>query len=450
MATSLFDSTIYDGMFASHNMRLIFDERGALERWVRVEKAVSKVQGELGLIPTEAAAAITASLSAADIDLVELHADTRQVGRPIVGLARQLARQVPAPHAQWVHYGITTYDMMDSGTALQVGDGLALIRQRMRDLRGLWEALASEHRDTLMIGRTNGQHAQPSTFGARVATWLEEFVRHQERVDSAAQHAVVIQLGGMVGSLASVHPHGLEMRRAVAAELGIRAPLTNWHNARDALTNVAQTLGLVCASLARIARDIAAHASTDVGELYEAGESGRGRSSGMPHKRNPRSAEFAEATARLGRQRAAGMAEVMGQEYERSGGTYIAEWMLLPEVFLLTSAALDWSIDLFERLQVDDVRMRANIDVTRGLVLSERYTLFLATRMNKFEARKILDSACATVREGRCPLDTVLRRMPELQGVVTDDEWRTLADPGGYLGAAGDMVDAAVRASRDA
>ncbi|MFT5446594.1 MAG: 3-carboxy-cis,cis-muconate cycloisomerase [Gammaproteobacteria bacterium] len=132
--------------------------------------------------------------------------------------------------------------------------------------------MAIAHRDTVMIGRTNGQHAQPTTFGARIAQWLEAFMRHQSRLAFAGDDASTIQLGGMVGSLASVHPNGLEMRERMASRLGLNLIATNWHNSRDSIAAVAQVLGLICASLARIARDIAALGSTDIAEVYEKGK----------------------------------------------------------------------------------------------------------------------------------------------------------------------------------
>jgi 3-carboxy-cis,cis-muconate cycloisomerase len=447
VASSLLDWTIYQDTFASPEMRAVFDERAAVRRWVDVERAASRAQARLGIVPAEAGPIIAANLDAAAVDLEQLREDTAEVGRPIVGLARQLAAQVPAPHDAWVHYGITTYDVMDTGTVLQVRDGLDALRADIDLLCEQWETLATGHRDTVMIGRTNGQHAQPTTFGLRVAGWLEELLRHRERLDGAARRVLHIQLGSMVGTLASVHPHGLRLREEMAVELGLAVPLSNWHNNRDALAALLQSLGLLCASLARIARDVASLCSSDFGELREAGARGRGRSSGMPHKRNPRAAEFAEALGHLGRQRAEAASDVMGQEHERSGGRWIAEWMIVPEVFLLGSGALRWSLDLFARLEVDAVRMRENIDASRGLAMSECLTLTLAARVDKFRARALMDEACAAARAGARPLQQVMREMPEVMALISEEELADCFRPEAYLGHAGEMVDAVVAAS---
>jgi 3-carboxy-cis,cis-muconate cycloisomerase len=446
-AISLFDWTTYRHMFNSERMARIFGEQGTTECWVEVEKAIARAQAKLGVMPEDAAQEIEKTISFSKLDLERLHADTLDVGRPIAGLAQQLAEQVGNGHDVWVHYGITTYDVMDTGKVLQVRDGLIEILQQMAVFRKLLMGLAAKHRDTVMIGRTNNQHAQPQTFGAKLAIWIEEFLRHEERLREAQKRVLVVQFGGAVGTLASLEPDGLKFRAAVAEELGLGTANSNWHNARDAMTEVALCLGNVCASLARIAQNINSLGSTEIGELSETGKQGRGRSTSMAHKRNPRAAEFAEAVARLGRQRAMGMVEIMGQEHDRCGGTWIGEWMLLPETFLLTSGALAWAIDLIGRLEVNAARMRSNVDMKRGLALTERYTLELAKRMSKFEARRILDRACAETVSKETPLAEVLAGMPAVTAVMTDAEIAALSDPATYVGAAPKIVDNVLRAA---
>ena len=448
-STSLFDWNIYQDIYAPAEMKNVFGERGAIESWINVERAISRTQGAIGIIPEAAAQAIDSKLGIDIIDFDRLQSDVQIVGRPVVGLVRQLTDAVGEPHNVWVHYGVSTYDIMDSGTACQIKDGIEIIHRQLAELREIWENLAEEHKLTIMIARTNGQHAQPTTFGARVANWLEEFVRHHKRVLSSGHEAASVQLGSVTGSLASVHPNGLELRDGVAAELGLRSTQANWHNARDAIAACVLNLGLVCASLARIARDVASLSSTDIGETREVGQSGRGRSSAMPHKQNPRASEFAEGVARLGRQRAMGISEVMAQEHERSGGGYTAEWMLVPDVFLLTSAALQWQIDLFSRLQIDKERMSQNIQATRGMALSENLTLFLARRMNKMEARKRVDLACERVRQSSKSMSEVLKSGPEFKDLFSDQDIENLLDPTKYIGAAPEIVERTISYSRD-
>lgn len=440
-AISLFDWSIYKHLFSSERMEAIFSEQKTIECWIEVEKAVAQAQARLGIIPAEAAEAIDRCLEFDKIDFNRLRADTLEVGRPIVGLVSQLAGQVGGDHGAWVHYGITTYDIMDTGKVLQVRDGLLEILTAMARFGRLLKDMAVKHRDTVMIGRTNNLHAQPTTFGAKLAIWIEEFLRHEQRLIEAKKRVLMVQFGGAVGTLASIHPQGLKFRDEVAAELELGVPLSNWHNARDSMTEVASSLGNICASLARIAQNISNLSGTDIGELSETGKLGRGRSTSMAHKKNPRAAEFAEAVARLGRHRATGMLEVMGQEHDRCGGTYISEWMLIPETFLLTSGALAWAIDLLGRLEVHDKRMRANVESTHGLALTERFTLALAKRMSKFEARRRLDEACASVAATGKTLAETLAAMPEVCKVMSEKEITALSEPESYVGSAPEIVD---------
>lgn len=440
-SVSVFDWQTYRHMFSTPRMEEIFGERNTLVQMIEAEKAATRAQGKLGIVPAEAASEINKCLSFDALDLERLHQDTLDVGRPIAGLASQLAAQVPDPHKVWVHYGVTTYDIIDTGKVLQIRDGLDEILAAMTRYSDQLENLAKAHRDTVMIGRTNNLHALPTTFGLRLAVWIEELMRHRDRLLAARERALVVGFAGAVGTFASMGDEGLNFRREVAMELGLSHTLSSWHNARDTITEVSLCLGNLCGSLARNAQNINAMGASEIREISERGDAGRGRSTSLPQKRNPRAAEFAESVARLGRQRAMGMVEFMGQEGDRCGGTWIGEWLLVPETFLLTSGALHWACDLMERLDVHPENMRANIDLTLGMAVGERFTLALAQKMNKFEARKLLDAACARVYQDGVSLAEALAADPAVLEVLSKDQITKLADPAGYVGAAPDIVD---------
>ncbi|MEK9678674.1 MAG: adenylosuccinate lyase family protein [Rhodospirillaceae bacterium] len=448
-SNSLFDWTIYRHLFSAEAMERIFSEAAALERMVAFERAVAKVQGEMGMIPEDAARQIVEKISAENLDLERLRQDTLVVGRPVIGLVKQLAEQAGEDSSQYVHYGMTTYDVMDTATVLQVRDGLDEILAGVRRYRDGLKKLITDHRDTVMVARTINMHALPTTFGAKLANWLEEMLRNQERLQAARDRVLVVQLGGAVGTMASLNLNGLEFRAALARELGLGTIKSNWHNARDSMSEVMLCLGNLCASLARNAQNLSHLAGSDIGEVSEGGAVGYGRSSSMAHKRNPRAAEFAEATARLGRQRATGILDVMGQDHDRHGGTWIAEWMLVPETFLLTSGALNWAVDLLQRLEVHSDKMLENLNASQGLVLTERYTLVLAEKLGKAEARRLIDEACAVVLETQSPLARVLLEMTEVRSVLRKEEIQALSDPRTYVGAAGEIVDAVLALNDD-
>lgn len=445
---SLFDWQIYRHLFCTPRMAEIFGETNTLRQMIEAEKAASRAQGKLGIVPASAASVIEQCLDFDKLDLERLRVDTVDVGRPVAGLVAQLAQQVPAPHDVWVHYGITTYDVMDTGKVLQIREGLEEILSGVSRYNSILARLAEAHRETLMVGRTNNLHALPTTFGARLAVWIEEMLRHGDRLEEASKRSLVVGFAGAAGTLASMGDKGRQFRKAVAAELDLGHTLASWQNARDSVTELSLCLGNICASLARNAQNINAMSATEVGEVSERGAAGRGRSTSLPQKRNPRAAEFAEAVARLGRQRATGMVEIMGQEGDRCGGTWIGEWMLLPETFLLTSGALHWACDLMDRLDVHADRMLANVSLTNGMALGERFTLALAGRMSKFEARKRLDAACARVHEESITLAEALTGDPAVSALFSVEEIQALADPAGYVGSAPAIVDDVLRRLR--
>lgn len=439
--TSIFDWTIYQNLFSAPEMEAVFDEAGTIASWVEVERAVARAQAKIGIAPNAFAKEIDNKLRAEKIDLQRLQASTKKIGRPIVGLIEQLKEQVDSEAREWVHYGITTYDTMDTGRSLQLRDGLILIKASLARFQAQLIQLAKAHRNTLMIGRTNNLHAQPMTFGTKLATWIEECLRHQERLDALEARALVIQFGGAVGTLASLGDKGLAFRDAVAEELGLHSVTSNWHNARDGIVETGQVLGLICASLARIGQGVNMLESTEIGELAEMGDIGRGKSTTMAHKNNPRAAEFTEAVARLGRHRSTGLIEVMGQDHDRCGGTWIAEWALVPEVFLLTSGALSWANELAERLQVNEGRMRANIDLTNGLALSECYTHALAEHIPKTQARALIEAAVLIVRETGTSLPETLKSMQEVTDILSAKQIQALSLPENYVGVGPEMLD---------
>jgi len=446
---SVFDWKIYQNLFSAPEMEAVFAEANSIACWIEVERATARAQAKLGIIPEDAAREIDEKLCLEALDLDQLQASTRKIGRPIVGLIEQLKQQVRAEAGEWVHFGVTTYDIMDTGRSLQLREGLRLIEASLARFQDRLSKLAEIHKHTPMIGRTNNLHAQPISFGAKIAAWIEETTRHQDRLEALKSRALVIQFGGAIGTLASLQDKGLAFREAVAKELGLRTIASNWHNARDGIAETAQVLGLICASLARIGQMVNMLESTEIGELAESGEKGRGKSTTMAHKNNPRAAEFTEAVARLGRHRSTGLIEVMGQDHDRCGGSWIAEWALVPEVFLLTSGALGWANELADRLHVNTERMRDNIDMTNGLALSESYVHALAQHIPKSRARALIEIAVQGVRETGTSLPEILLSMKEVTDILSASQIAELAQPENYLGMSAEIVDNVLALARE-
>ena len=339
-------------LFGTASMRAIFSERKSLEAMFLVEAALARVQARLGVIPADAAIAIAAAARAEHLDLDELAAGTLRAGLPIVNLVEQLIRLTGKPHGEFVHWGATSQDIMDTALVMQIREALEIVEHDLETLIAVLADHARTHRDTPMVGRTKLQHAIPITFGFKVSIWLSGLLRHRQRLHELKPRVLQVQFGGAVGTFASLGDDGDRVRAALAIELGLGEPLVAWHAARDAFAETVSFLGLISATLSKIATDVALMAQTEVGEVLEPGGQGHGASSTMPHKRNPIICEQILSTGLASRRLASAMLDASVHDHERATGPWQAEWLLLPEAFLLISRALDNTVRLCTGLVV--------------------------------------------------------------------------------------------------
>jgi 3-carboxy-cis,cis-muconate cycloisomerase len=299
-----------------------------------------------------------------------------------------------------------------------------------------------------MAGRTLMQHALPTTFGVKVAGWLDAMNRHRERFSETRSRALVLQFGGAVGTLAALREKGLQVAEALAAELHLGLPTMPWHTQRDRMAEVATTLGLCVGTLGKIARDISLHMQTEIAEIFEPAGEGRGGSSTMPHKRNPVSAAVALAAATRVPGLVSTMLSAMVQEDERGLGGWHAEWETLPEIFRLTAGTLQQMATIVPHLEVDPARMRHNLDATHGLIYAEAVTMALGTYIGKSTAHTLVEGASRQAREAGKPLREVLTQNQAVAERLTAAELDRLFAPENYLGVAEEWVDRVIDASR--
>ena len=277
MPTNPADSPILGTLYGSDAMRAVFDERAYFQRMLDVEAALARVQARLGIIPEAAAAAITAAARVEALDADELAASVRNVGYPVVGLVKGLSRAA-GEAGRWTHWGATTQDIMDTALALQLRDGIALVRAELLAVAAALARQAVTHRATVMAGSTHLQHALPITFGLKCAVWLAPLITHVERLDQLRPRVERVSFGGAAGTLASLGEHGIAVLEELAQELGLAAPAAPWHVARDGVAEAASVLGLICGSLAKLATDVILLAQTEVAEVAEPYAAGRGSS----------------------------------------------------------------------------------------------------------------------------------------------------------------------------
>jgi 3-carboxy-cis,cis-muconate cycloisomerase len=439
-ATTVVDSILFRDAFGTPRMREVFSDYALISRYVEVEIALARAQARCGVIPAEAAEQIAAKSNVASLDFDLLRRETDVVGYPILPLVHQLVKQC-GDAGRYIHWGATTQDIMDTAVVLQIRDGLTIIEEEINELRGILAKLARKYRDTPMAGRTHLQQALPITFGYKAAIWLAIFDRHAERLHQVKPRVLVGEFAGAAGTLASLGEKGFEVQKAFCKELGLGVPVSTWHVARDGLAETINLLGLITGSLGKIALDIMIMASTEFAEVYEPFVKGRGASSTMPQKRNPISSELMLAVSKAVRQHASLMLDATIHDFERATGPWHAEWIAIPESFVLTAGALHQAKFALGGLIVDEKQMAKNLNLSRGLIVAEAVMMGLAPQIGRQRAHDVVYDACRLVNEKGGLLSEALVANPEISGRIDSATIDRLTAPRNYLGQAPQMVD---------
>jgi 3-carboxy-cis,cis-muconate cycloisomerase len=415
------------------------------------EAALARAEAHCGVIPSAAAQAIASKCKAGLIDADALAQATALSVNPAIPLVKQLTALVAkddAEAARFVHWGATSQDANDTGLVLQIRDALDILEADLASLCGALIELAQKHRSTPMAGRTLMQQALPTTFGVKVAGWLDAMNRHRERFSDIRKRALVLQFGGAVGTLAALREKGLPVAEALAAELRLVLPDAPWHTQRDRIAEVATTLGLCVGMLGKMARDISLHMQTEISEVFEPAGEGRGGSSTMPHKRNPVSAAVVLSAATRVPGLVSTMLSAIVQEDERGLGNWHAEWETLPEIFRLAAGALHQMVAIMPHLEVDVVRMRRNLDATHGLIFAEAVTMALGNHIGKSAAHTLVEAASQQARKTGQHLREVLAQNSAVTERLTSADLDRIFAPENYLGSAEKLVDRVIAASR--
>ena len=446
MPVSVFDMQSLQHLWGTDELRTIFGEENRIQKWLDFEAALASAQAELGLIPAAAAKEIASKAKVEHIDIAAMSAEIRRIKHSLVPALKQLQAACSKENGEWVHYGATTQDVVDTGVALQLKEFHAVA---MRDLQAVAKELARlavAHRDTPMAGRTHGVQALPITFGHKCAVWLDELGRHHERLVQAAPRVLVGMLAGAVGSQASLGPKAIELEALMLKKLGLGVPTISWAPARDRFTEYTGLLAMLGSTLSKIGNELFNMQRNEFGEVEEGFSEGKLGSSTMPHKRNPTSAENLAGLSRPLRYNAAMMVEGMVQEGERDGIAWKMEWKALPECCLIAGAMLFQARNLLAGLKVNADAMAANLDRMRGYLLSERVMLELSERVGKQTAHEWIYEASMHGITQRLSFADAMRQHAGLGQLLADDEIRDMTDPAAYLGQCGASVDRVVAA----
>jgi adenylosuccinate lyase len=442
MGTRLSESEQYHHLWGTTELAAVFEERARLQRWLDILGALATAQARLGIIPAEAATLITRHARAELLDLDLVAAETRRTSHSMLGLIRGLQQILPEPAREHVYVGATVQDVTDTWFALVMRDVGTVAWRELRTIEETLLALAVEHRDTVMAGRTHGQPGSPITFGFKVASWADEVRRHVQRLAEARSRCLVGQLGGAVGTLGFFAPHGLRLRSEFCAEVGLADPGISWLTSRDRIAEFGSVLSLVCGTLARIGNEVYELQRPEIGELREPTTADTVGSITMPHKRNPEGSEHLDTLARLVRANAAVLVEGTVVGHERDGRGWKAEWIAFPEVCLLTGVALQLTRHLLSGLVVEAGTMQTNLDRHGDRLASEQVLAGLSRKVGKHAAQQLMHDLLAP---GSREVDDVVDVLAAA-GAATPEEGRAWASLG--VGEAGRMVDEVVARAR--
>ena len=426
------NSRIYGTLLGDAEIADMLGDEAQIRAMLDVEGALARVQGRLGIIPEDAARVIDAAAANLIIAPDELTDPTFDAGVPVIALVARLRDAAGTAGADYVHWGATSQDIMDTALVLNLRGVLSDLENRLGSVMRHLVALARLHRDTLMPARTRSQHAVPTTFGAKAAGWLAPLLRHRQRLDEMRPRLLVVQLGGAAGTLAPFGPRGSELAEALAAELKLNLALMPWHAQRDCLVECANWLSGTASILGKAAQDLILMAQTEVGEVRFAG----GGSSTMPQKSNPVLAEAMVALAGHANGLAGTMNAAMLHAHERDASAWSLEWLTLPQLAEAAGAALQHAGGVLASLEVDTDRMAANLEMAGGTIMAEAASFALSEHMPRAEAKELVRRGCEACAADGGRLTDWLRAHCDAQV-----DWQSLDDPAGWLGAADKFVD---------
>src|SRR3984893_3324831 len=441
MPSTILDSAVFRDIFTTQAMRTVFSDENRVQKYLDFEAALARAQGGLGIIPKEAVDEIVCHCKSDKIDMAKLKEATERIGYPVLPVVQQLVKLCKDGLGEWSHWGATTQDITDTATVMQIREALDILEKDIDAISDALAALAEKYRNTPMADRSNLQQAVPITFGYKMATILAAFERHKQRLKELRPRVLVGEFGGAAGTLSALGKRGLEVQAELMKELKLGQPAIAWHTVRDCIAETGCFLGLVTGTCGKIAFDIKLMMQTEVEELYEPFHEGRGSSSTMPQKRNPISSVYITALTSVVRQQTAALLDAMVEDHERSTGPWEIEWIVLPEIFCLSAGALAQTAFVLTGLQVDEKEKGANVDLTKGLIVSEALMMGLGPHLGRQYAHDLVYDICRKVIATGRPLLDLLAENEEITKHLDRAALAKLCDPANYLGEAGAMAD---------
>lgn len=435
------DFQINPSVFSTPEMAQIFDEKARYQRWLDFEAALARVQGRMGVIPEEAAEEIGRKAKLEYLDLEAIHKDYLHSRNSLIPLINGLRRACEKGYGEYVHYGVTTQDVLDTAEILELREAVTLIYSDLRALEMIYLDLAKRHQSTPMVARTHGQHALPMTFGLKVAIWTSEIRRHIERLKYIFDKISIGQFGGAVGTMAALGPQAMEIARRTLNLLGLTYSKLAWHNSRDNIGELVSIFSLLVTTLAKVANEIYQLQKTEIGELRESVPEKTVTSSTMPHKKNPVVCQRIVVLSRHVRYLTGVIVESMAHEHERDGRCLWAEWLAVPQVCIYTGTALRYMVDIMAGLEIQVDRMRNNLHLQKDMITSEWLLFRLSGKIGRMKFLERLHELTEKAMVTGISLKEAVMDDSEIGTLLTPEEMAYLDHPERYIGHALQIVD---------
>jgi len=435
------------GRYGTPEMLRVFEEENYVQRMLDVEAALAWAQSEVGEIPKEASEKIMEMASTKYVKVSRVKEIEKEIRHDVMALVRALA-EVCGSSGAYVHLGITSYDVVDTAKALQLRDALEIIEKRLNNLEIVLLELANRYKNTIMMGRTHGQHALPITFGFKLAGWMREISRHIERLRECRERVLVGKITGAVGTQAGLGSNAMKIQELVMRRLGLKpADITTQIISRDIHAELICLLAAIASTLDKFATEIRELQRTEIAEVFEPFERGKQvGSSTMPHKRNPEVCERICGLAKVVRGLVIPALENIPTWHERDLTQSSAERFIIPEACILVDYMLYLMTWVLSNLEVDEERMLVNVDLTQGRALSEAVMLVLTKKgMGRQEAHEMLRQLAIISARDKKPFKEVLLSNEVIRRMLTEEEINEVLNPKNYLGTAVEQVEQAIK-----
>jgi len=436
--------------YFTEEMKKIWTEESKLQAWLDVEAALAKANAKLGIIPQKAVKEIKKKANIKFVKLERVKEIEEDIHHDLMAMVKALSEACEGDAGKYVHVGATSYDIEDTAYALLFRDSIKIIENKLKELKKVLINLAEKHKKTICVGRTHGQHADPTTYGMKFAVYATEVQRHLDRLEEVKKRILVGKMTGAVGTQASFGSKGKEIQNLVMKELGLKPVLVSTQVIqRDRYAEVIHDLALIAATLEKIAKEIRNLQRTEIAEVFEPFVAKQVGSSTMPHKMNPHKSERICGLARIVRAFVHPALENISLEHERDLTNSSSERIIFPETFILTDYMIKEMIGILSGLEFNYDNIKKNLELTKGLIMTENVMLGLVKKgMGRQEAHELLRQASMRIVKENKTLKEVLLKNEIIKKNFTEKELDWYLDPKNYLGTAVEQVENVIKTLR--